>query len=53
MLVFSKIKLINSLNLYNLIYYLMTSYLLRKPTNNRTRQNMQQNLMKFIKVQKG
>ena len=31
--------------------YLIASYLLEKSTNNRTRQKIQQNLMKCIKVQ--
>ena len=35
----------------NWIYYLIVSYLLRKPTNNRTRQKIQQNLLKCIKEQ--
>ena len=35
----------------NTKYYLIASYLLGKPTNNRTRQKIQQNLMKWIKVQ--
>ena len=35
----------------NWIYYLIASYLLGKPTNSRTRQKMQQNLIKCIKVQ--
>ena len=32
-------------------YYLIASYLLGKPTNNRARYKIQQNLMKCIKVQ--
>ena len=35
----------------NWIYYLIASYLLGKLTNNKTRQKIQQNLMKCIKVQ--
>ena len=35
----------------NWIYYLIASYLLGKPTNNRIRQKIQQNLLKCIKVQ--
>ena len=35
----------------NTKYYLIASYLLGKPTNSRTRQKIQQNLMKCIKVQ--
>ena len=35
----------------NAKYYLIASYLLEKPTNSRTRQKIQQNLMKCIKVQ--
>ena len=31
--------------------YLIASYLLGKPTNSRTRQKIQKNLMKCIKVQ--
>ena len=34
----------------NTKYYLIASYLLEKPTNNRTRQKKHQNLMKYIKV---
>ena len=37
----------------NWIYYLIANYLLRKPTNNRTRQKIQLNLLKCIKVQNG
>ena len=37
--------------LNNTKYYLIASYLLGKPTNNRTRQKIQENLMKCIKVQ--
>ena len=60
MLVFIKVKRINLNNIENLIYYdahnnsknyLIASYLLGKPTNNRTSQKIQQNLMKCIKVQ--
>ena len=60
MLVFTKIKRINLNNIENWMYYaahnntkyyLIASYLQGKPTNSRTRQKMQQNLMKFIKVQ--
>ena len=60
MLVFTKIKRANLNNIKiwiyyvahnNTKYYLITSYLLGKPTNNRTRQKIQQNLMKWIKVQ--
>ena len=36
---------------FNNKYYLIASYLLGKPTNSRTRQKIQQNLMKCIKVQ--
>ena len=36
---------------HNTKYYLIASYLLGKPTNNRTSQKIQQNLMKCIKVQ--
>ena len=36
-----------------MIYYLIASYLLRKPTNKRTRQKIQHNLMKYIKEQNG
>ena len=35
----------------NTKYYLIASYLLGKPTNSRTRQKIQQNLMRFKKVQ--
>ena len=35
----------------NTKYYLIASYLLGKPTNNRARQKIQQTLMKCIKVQ--
>ena len=35
----------------NTKYYLIASYLLRKPTNSRTRPKIQQDLMKCIKVQ--
>ena len=35
----------------NTKYYLIASYLLWKPTNSRTRQKIQQNLMKCIKEQ--
>ena len=35
---------------YNTRYYLIASYFLVKPTNNRTRQKIQQNLMNGIKV---
>ena len=34
----------------NTKYYLTASYLLGKPTNSKTRQKIQQNLMKCIKV---
>ena len=34
----------------NTKYYLITLYLLGKPTNNRLRQKIQQNLIKCIKV---
>ena len=60
MLAFIKVKRINLNNIKIWIYYvahnntkycLITSYLLGKPTNNRTRQKIQQNLMKCIKVQ--
>ena len=37
----------------NTKYYLIASYLLGKPTINRTRQKINQNLMKCIKVQNG
>ena len=36
----------------NTKYYLIASYLLGKPTNNRISQKIQLNLIKFIKVQK-
>ena len=59
MLVFIKVKRINLNNIENWIYYaafnnkyyLIASYLLWKPTNSRTCQKIQQNLMKCIKVQ--
>ena len=60
MLVFTKAKRINLNNIenwiyyavrYNTKYYLIASYLLKKPTNNRTHQKVHQNLMKCIKVQ--
>ena len=35
----------------NIKYYLIASYLLGKPTNNRTNQKIKQNLMKCINVQ--
>ena len=35
----------------NTKYYLIASYLFEKPTNNRTREKIQQNLMKCIKEQ--
>ena len=35
----------------NTKYYYIASYFLGKPTNNRARQKIQLNLMKFIKVQ--
>ena len=35
----------------NTNYYLIASYLLGKPTNNRIRYKIQQSLMKYIKVQ--
>ena len=35
----------------NTKYYLIASYLPGKPTNNRTHQKIQQNLMNCIKVQ--
>ena len=59
MLVFTKVKRINLYNIknldilccaYNTKYYLIASYLLEKPTNSRTHQKIQQNLMK-CKVQ--
>ena len=37
----------------NTKYYLIASYFLGKSTNNRTRQKIQQNLMKCIKEQNG
>ena len=48
MLVFNKVKRIN---LNNTKYYLIASYLLGKPTNNRARKKIQQSLMKCIKDQ--
>ena len=60
MLVFTNIKRIklNNIKIWmyyavhnNTKYYLIASYLLRKPTNNGTRQKIQQYLMKCIKVQ--
>ena len=60
MLFFTKVKRISLNNIENLDifyahnntkYYLIASYLLWKPTNNRARQKIQQNLMKCIKVQ--
>ena len=39
------------LGIINTKYYLIASYLLGKPTNSKTRQKIQQNLMKCIKVQ--
>ena len=60
MLVFTKIKRIKLIiskfwmyyaTLNNTKYYLIASYLLGKPTNSRTRQKIQLNLMKCIKVQ--
>ena len=60
MLVFTKVKRIKLNNIEkldiliahnNTKYYLIASYLLWKPTNNRTRQKIQQNLIKCIKVQ--
>ena len=37
------------LHIIILKYYLTASFLLGKPTNNRTRQNIQQSMMKCIK----
>ena len=60
MLAFTKVKRIKLNNIENWIYYathnktkyyLIASYLLRKPTNSRTRQKIQRNLMRFIKEQ--
>ena len=60
MLAFIKVKRINLNNIKiwiyyaahnNTKYYLIAPYLLGKPTNSRTRQKIQQNLMKCIKVQ--
>ena len=50
-LVFTKVKRINLNNILNWKYYLIASYLLGNPTNNRTSQKIQQNLLKCIKVQ--
>ena len=60
MIVFTKVKRINLNDIENWIYYavhnntkyyLISFYLLGKPTNSRTRQKIHQNLMKCIKVQ--
>ena len=51
MLVLLKLRELTWIISKNWIFYLIASYLIGKPTNNSTRQKIQQNLMKFIKEQ--
>ena len=51
MLVLLKLSKLTLLISKNWIYYLIASYLLRKPTNNTTHQKIQLNLLKCIEVQ--